>query len=66
VAAQGIVGPAGQDQVGNLRREKPLHPRKAFELRDAFGDALLQRAVPACERLSLRLHLVVERFDSKQ
>ena len=45
VALQRIVGAAGDDQLGELRREEALQPADPLELRDAVGDALLERAV---------------------
>ena len=45
MALERIVGAAGDDQLGELRREEALQPARPFELADALRDALLERAV---------------------
>ena len=45
VALERVLGAAGDDQLGELRREEALQPADLLELRDAVLDALLERAV---------------------
>ena len=49
VALQRILGAAGDDQLGELRREEALEPRQPLELGDLLAHALLQRRVPVGE-----------------
>ena len=66
VALQRIVGAAGDDQLGELRREEALQPAHLLELADAVVDALLERAVELGELAALAQQLVVERLDAQQ
>ena len=66
VALQRIVGAAGDDQLGELRREEALQPADPLELAHAVGDALLERSVELGELALLAQHLVVERLDAQQ
>ena len=66
VALQRIVGAAGDDQLGELRREEALQPAHLLELANAVGDALLERAVQLGELALLAQQLVVERLDAQQ
>ena len=61
VALQRILGAAGDDEVGELRREEALQPADPLELRHAVGHALLERAVQLGELAALLQHLVVQR-----
>ena len=55
----------GDDQLGDLRRQKALEPAHPLDLGDLLGDALLERAVPVGEFGGLLLHLVVQRLDAQ-
>ena len=46
VATQRVLGAAGDDQLGELRREEALEPTQAAELLQLFVDALLKGRVP--------------------
>ena len=46
VGLERIVGAAGHDQLGELRREEALQPAEPLELGDLLRDALLERPVP--------------------
>ena len=54
VALQRVLGAAGDDQLGELRREEALQPADPLELRDPLGDALLERAVQLRELAAWR------------
>ena len=66
MALQRIGGAAGDDQLGELRREEALQAADLGQLVDAIGDALLERAVELGELGLLRPQLVVERLDAQQ
>ena len=46
VAAEGVVGAAAEDGLGELWREEAAELADALELGDLLGDALLERRVP--------------------
>ena len=67
VALQRIVGAAGDDQLGELRREEALQPADLLELRERRR----RRAARACgsarrARSLLAQQLVVQRLDAQQ
>ncbi len=66
VALEGILGVAGHDQVGKVRRKEALEAGEPIELPDLVGHALLQGAVQLGQLPRLRLHGVVELLDPEQ
>ena len=66
MALERVLGAAGDDQLGELRREEALQPADLLELADAVRDALLERAVQLGELALLAHQLVVERLDAQQ
>ena len=56
----GIVGAAGHDELGELRREEALEPAQPLELGDLLGDAPLQRLVPLRQLAAMARLLVVQ------
>jgi hypothetical protein len=66
MALQRILGAAGDDQLGELRREEALQPADPLELAHAVGHALLEAPVQLGELALLAQHLLVERLDAQQ
>src|SRR4030095_7978047 len=60
VRPQRIVGAAGHDELGELRREEALEPAQALELGYLFGDAPLERLVPLRQLAPITRLLIVE------
>src|SRR5215472_10147426 len=58
-----VVGPARQDQLGELRREEALESAELLELAHLLLDTLLERAVPLGALVGERLDRVVEILD---
>ena len=64
--AQQVLRAAGDDQFGNLRREKTLEPAHALDLRHLLCDARLQARIPVGELFRLALDLILKRFHTQQ
>src|SRR5262245_51124826 len=57
---QGIVGAAGHDELGELRREKALETAQLLELGDLLGDTTLERLIPLGQLLPVANLLIVQ------
>ncbi len=66
VALQRIVGAAGDDRVGQLRREEALQPPHLASCSTPSATRCSSVAVPLRQFVALPVHLVVERLDAQQ
>ncbi len=58
MAFQLLLRSRRDDQVGDLRRQKPPQPAHAFDLADLVGDALFELLIELGELVRLRFKLI--------
>ena len=62
MAFQNAFIPSGDDQFGDLRREKSLQTPDALDFHHLIGDTLLEGQIPHGEIGRLRTHLIMKTF----